>query len=51
MIDPETAQSAKLVYKWQAITVCIFWVAFLLYIPIGLAIVCSFARLSIDEVG
>ena len=43
-------KSARLVYKWQLVFFVIFWIAFLLYIPIGLAILCPFERLSIDDV-
>lgn len=39
-------------YQWQRIALVVFWIAFIIYIPIGLpvAVVCEFERLPVDQV-
>lgn len=37
-------------YQWQRVALIVFWIAFIIYIPIGIAIACEWKRLPIDKV-
>ena len=47
---PATVSVEKLIFKWQLYTVIVFWVAVMLYIPIGSMIRCPATPISVQEV-
>jgi hypothetical protein len=42
--------STKRTFYIQAVFTTLFWIAFLLYIPIGLALIDEFQRLTVEDV-